>query len=231
MTAAPTTTDLVTVPLDRLISDPDDQPRIAGLLESHIRLLMEGGADAWPPLLVRPNPDGAFSVIDGAHRLEAARRLNVAALPCLVSPEAGYGEAIAANLRHGLPLAIADRKEAARWWTEQDPNLSLREIGRRCGLSDKTAKKAIESGDSGSEPAPRPAPDPIRRLVALAHDAYSGRHGRSRFGFGGDGNPRAFRQAIEAYDDDDRQAVARALSAFGAACVEASRPFISGDHR
>lgn len=228
MTAALTTTDLVTVPLDRLIPNREYQPRAAGLSEAHVRLLMETGADTFPPLLVSPNADGTFDVLDGFHRLDAARRLNVAALPCLVSPEAGYGEAVAANLRHGLPLSMADRKDAARWYSVWEPDLSYREIGRRCGLSDKTVKRAIETGDSESEPSPRNAPDPIERLVTLAYRTYTDRHGRTLFGLGGDGNPKAFRREIETYPEDERPAVARALTAFGQACVTASQLYSNG---
>ncbi len=229
MTAAPTTTDLVTVPLDRLVANPNYQPRAAGLSASHVRLLMETGADAFPPLLVAPNADGTFDVIDGFHRLEAARRLNVAALPCLVSPEADYGEAVAANLRHGLSLSMADRKDAARWWADHAKDLSYREIGRRCGLSDKTAKRAVESSGEESKPSSRSSTDPIERLVSLTYRTYTDRHGWKRFGFGGDGNQKAFRREIETYPEDERTAVARALSAFGQACLEASQLYSSGN--
>lgn len=230
------TTDLnagtaLTIPLDRLIPNPDYQPRAAGLSEAHLRLLVESGADVFPPLLVSPNADGTFDVLDGFHRLEAARRLSVAALPCLVSPEAGYGEAVAANLRHGLPLSMADRKDAARWWADHEPDLSYREIGRRCGLSDKTVKRAVESDDDDTGPSSRTAPEPIERLVTLVYQTYRDRHGRTLFGLGGDGNPKAFRREIETYPEDERHAVARALSAFGQACVAASQPYSSGDHR
>lgn len=231
MTAAPLTTELVTIPLERLIANSDYQPRAAGLSEAHVRLLIESGTDAFPPLLVTPNADGTFTVLDGFHRVAAARRLDVAALPCIVSPEAGFGDAVAANLHHGLPLSMTDRKDAARWWVEQEPDLSYREIGRRCGLSDKTAKRAIEADADHSEPLPRPAPDPIERLVALAYRTYADRLGRTLLGLGGDGNPKAFRREIETYSEDERPAVARALSAFGEACVSASKPYLSGDRR
>ena len=170
------------IPLDRLAPNLDYQPRALGLSAAHVRLLMESGADTFPPLLVTPNDAGGFDILDGFHRLEAARRLDMPALPCVVSGDGGYGEAVLANLRHGLPLAMDDRKDAARWWADRDPDLSFREIGRRCGLSDKTVKRAIESGDDGhrtggtsdARPYPatgdarlrrlprRPRPNPVR---------------------------------------------------------------------
>lgn len=229
--AAAATADPVAIPLDRLMPNPDYQPREHGLSAAHVRLLMESGADSFPPLLVTPNDAGGFDVLDGFHRLEAARRLDVPALPCVVSGDGGYAEAVLANLRHGLPLAMADRKDAARWWADREPNLSFREIARRCGLSDKTAKRAIEAPDDESDPAERPAPDPIRRLVTLAYDAYRDGHGRTLFGLGGDGSPRVFRRQIETYAYEERPAVAHALAAFGQACIDAAKPYERGDRR
>lgn len=162
-------------------------------------------------------------MLDGFHRLEAAHRLGLAALSCVVAPGAGYGEAVAANLRHGLPLSMTDRKDAARWWADHAPGLSYREIGRRVGLSDKTAKAAIEAPERAD--APHPKPDPIGRLVGLAFDTYRGGHGRRFLGMGKDADAGAFRRRIEEYDDDERPRVAEALNAFGRAIVAAAESY------
>lgn len=216
--------DPVPIPLDRLIPNADYQPRGGGLSESHVRLLMESDPAGWTPLLVSPADDGRYDVIDGFHRLEAAGRLGLTTLACAVAPGAGYPEAVAANLAHGLPLGMTDRKDAARWHAENAPGLSYREIGRRCGLSDKTAKRAVEEGP-GAE-SPQSGPDPIRSLVRAAYRAYSDGAARSLFGFGKGASPAAFRRRIEEYDDDDRPKVAAALAAFGRAIVAAADTYL-----
>jgi len=215
----------VPIPLARLIPNPDYQPRAGGLSEPHLRLLLESDPATWPPLLVSPTDADNFDILDGFHRHEAARRVGLPAVSCVVAPGAGYPEAVAANLRHGLPLSMADRKDAARWWAEHVPGLSYREIGRRVGLSDKTAKAAIEAPERAENPRPRA--DPIRRLVGLTVDAYQGGHGRRFLGMGKEADAGAFRRRIEEYDDDERPKVARALAAFGRAIAAAAEPYLS----
>jgi len=217
----------VMIPLDRITPNEDYQPRNAGLSERHIQLLMESDPATWSPLTVAPDGD-AYVPIDGFHRIEAGHRLGLAALPCVVVPGAGYPEAVAANLRHGLPLSMADRKEAARWWAEEEPNLSYREIGRRTGLSDKTVKQAVESTAAHTAKSP---PDPIRRLVTLAYRTYSDHHGRTLLGLGKAGNAAAFRRAIETFPENKQTDVAQALDAFGSAIVAASQHYMSGSDR
>ncbi|MDP9357435.1 MAG: ParB N-terminal domain-containing protein [Chloroflexota bacterium] len=218
------------IPLDRIRANEDYQPRLGGLSERHVRLLLEGDPAAWPPALVTPNDLGGFDLVDGFHRLEAARRLGLPALRCRVDPDAGYFAAVAANLAHGLPLALADRKAAARWLAEQVPGLSLREIGRRVGLNHETVKRAVEEGEpeAGDDRQSR-RPDPIGRLVRQVERAYAGGYGRSWGGFGKAGNAKPFRQELERYAEEDRPAVARAMDAFGRAIVDAAAPFLPPD--
>jgi hypothetical protein len=221
----------VPVPLARLRANEDYQPRVDGIDERHVRLLMATDPTTWPPLGVTPNDIGGFDVFDGFTRYEVGRRKGLAELLCVVVPGAGYPEAFAANLAHGLPLSLEDRKAYARWVREEEPGLSLREIGRRCGLHHETVRKALEGGE---EPATggqnrQASPDPIPRLVGQVVRAYDGGHGRTWFGLGRDGSPKPFRAAIDTYAEDDRPAVARALAAFGRACVAAAAPFVGGD--
>lgn len=200
---------------------------MGGLSKPHVRLLMEAGPDAWPALTAAPADDRFYDVTDGAHRLEASRRLNLASLPCVVVPGAGYPEADASNLNHGMPLSMADRKEAARWWAHEALGLSFREIGRRCGLNHETANKAIEAGDATAPAGENRQSDPILRLVGLAFGAYRGGAGRSVLGFGMAGSAAAFCRQIDAYDDDERPKVAEALAAFGRAIVAATDPYLA----
>jgi hypothetical protein len=226
-TNVPAPDDVVRVPLSRLVRNPDYQPRRKGISEAHVRLLMEAGPETWEPITVAPVDGGRFDVIDGNHRVAAGIRLKLAALPCHLVPGAGYPEAVAANLAHGLPLTLADRKDFARWLTQQQPGLSLREIGRRCGLNHATVKRAIQDGAEGGEHHQRSRPDPIGRLVSHVYRTYADGNGRTWLGIGREGNPKPFRRAIEAYREEDRAAIARAMHAFGRACVTAAEPFLS----
>jgi len=218
-----------TIPLAAIVADEDYQPRRA-LNGAHVRQLMATEPDAWPPVLVTPH-DGAYILIDGFHRLEAASRLGRETLVCTVVPGAGYPEAFAANMAHGLTLTIDERKDFVRLLADDEPGLSYRELGRRSGLNHETVKRALTEGVDPDPAAPRPRtkPDPIAKLVQSVVTAYDAGHGRTWLGFGRDGSPSAFRAEIAAYAEEDQPDVARAILAFGHACVEAAQPFLSGE--
>jgi ParB-like chromosome segregation protein Spo0J len=205
-----------TLPITQLIPDERYQPR-DGRSEAHVRLLMASDPATWPPLTVSPTGDGAFVIIDGFHRWEAASRLGLDALPCRVVPDAGYPEAFAANLSHGLPLSLAERKAFARWLAVEEPWLSYRELARRSGLSDKTIKRALIEEERAE--SPHSAPTPMARLVGQVYRLFDGDsidvHG--------------LRTEIAAYDDEWQPEVARALLTVGHACVAAAQPYLAGE--
>jgi len=218
-----------TIPLAAIVADEDYQPRRAAN-EAHVRQLMASEPETWPPVLVTPH-DGAYILIDGFHRLEAATRLGRETLVCTVAPGVGYPEAFAANMTHGLTLTIDERKDFVRWLAEEEPGLSYRELGRQSGLNHETVKRALAEGEEpeSTAPRPRPAADPIAKLVRTVVTTYDAGYGRTHLGFGRDGNPNAFRAEIAAYAEADQSDVARAVLAFGHACVEAAQPFLSGE--
>jgi len=122
--------------------------RSGGLDERHVELLMEC-VDTWPPIVVWGDD---LVVVDGCHRVEAARRLghqSVVGLRFLGSPEEAFIEAIRRNVSHGLPLSVADRRRAARRVLLRNPNWSDRRIASLCGLSDKTVGRIRRVGSSG----------------------------------------------------------------------------------
>ena len=111
--------------------------RSSGVDESHVNLLVNVG-DQLPPILVQA---GSMRVIDGAHRVRAARlsgksRIDVQLLD--IDDTEAFTVSITANVRHGLPLSLADRKQAAVRLAHLRPTLSDRAIGRTCGLTGKT---------------------------------------------------------------------------------------------
>lgn len=198
------------IPLSQIDPDSSLQVRASGISEAHVHLLMESNPDEWPPCIVAPMGDGTFGLVDGEHRFTAAQRLDLPALRCFVIEGAGYAEAIAANIRHGLPLSKADRKDAARWYAYYHPDMSWLEISRRVGLSDKTVKAAVTKADQ--QPSERRKPSPMSRLVMTAWQLYD------------DPNLSTddLIDALDSFDADDRPFAAAAFDVIGHAMIEAA---------
>ena len=113
------------------------------LNQEHVEALVL--AEAFSPIVV-----GSFStsdgrsklfVVDGHHRLEAAKRMGHETIEArvfkgTVSEAVDY--AYQSNLRNGLPLTLPEKKSYALKLLSEEPGLSDREIGRRVGLDNKT---------------------------------------------------------------------------------------------
>ena len=114
--------------------------RPGGLCEEQVeRLVLLGGV--WPPILV-DQADGR--VIDGAHRVAAARRLGLARLPVEWfdgRPDEAFVEFVRRNVTQGLVLSIAERKQAALRILEDHPIWSDRRVAELCALSPKTVAR------------------------------------------------------------------------------------------
>jgi ParB-like chromosome segregation protein Spo0J len=116
---------------------PADSPRLNGISQRHAEVLAES-EDELPAILVQK---GTMRVIDGMHRVLAARlrgRDNIAVRFADVDDDAAFLLAVEANIAHGLPLSLADRKAAASRIIEVKPYWSDRAIARASGLSWKT---------------------------------------------------------------------------------------------
>ncbi len=116
---------------------PADSPRLLGIDEEHIHRLAEMETTL-PPILVHRD---TMRVIDGMHRLRAAmmtgkREIQVEFFDG--SEEEAFIQAVRANIVHGLPLTLADRRAAASRILSTHAHLSDRAIGAYTGLSDKT---------------------------------------------------------------------------------------------
>jgi ParB-like chromosome segregation protein Spo0J len=203
---------VVAIPLGNLVPNPVYQPRglsdpvgdgvddperwLAGLDLDQLESLRASQQQMWPPLLVTPSEHqiGRYDLLDGFHRYAVARERAQAehpenwheiAIPCRIIADGGVDTAIAANIRHGLPLSLADRKAAARLFHQLDTELSYRQIAAKVGLSDKTVKAALmrqngaeypHLGEGDAAPVAR-SPDPIQKLVKLALAASNERTG------------------------------------------------------
>jgi ParB-like chromosome segregation protein Spo0J len=135
------------VPIEML--KEGDSPRRAGADEEHVRLLLELPADL-PPLAVQRS---TMRVIDGMHRLRVARLRGDRAVQVRYvtgSDDEVFVLAVEANVAHGLPLTLDDRRAAATRIVHAFPHWSDREIARRAGLSPATvARLRAEVGADG----------------------------------------------------------------------------------
>jgi ParB-like chromosome segregation protein Spo0J len=144
-------------------------PRRGGLQFDHIKTLAELGG-CWPPILVSRRDN---QVIDGLHRLEAARLLGHPTIVAKLfdgSEDEAYVAAIKCNVEHGLPLTLAERKDGANHILRVHPSWSDRRIASICGLSPATlgTLRARIRTDSGLNPQD------------TAGERRIGRDGRSR---------------------------------------------------
>ena len=119
-----------------------------------------------PPILVQRN---SLRVIDGTHRLEAAKArgekfIRARVINC--TDNDAFILAVKANTLHGLPLSRADRVSSARRILDWHPDWSDRAIGIATGLSAKTvAGIRRESADEIQQFTKRLGRDGKRRPV------------------------------------------------------------------
>jgi ParB-like chromosome segregation protein Spo0J len=160
------------VPVDSLRSGTS--PRLSGEDPDHVRVLAESFADL-PPITVHRE---TMRVIDGVHRLRAARLRNQRQIRVHYftgTEEEAFVLAVRANTSHGLPLTSADRRAAARRIIAARPEWSDRRVGAVAGLSGPAVaalrKRVLPaSADAGTrvgrDGRARPLNSCERRLVA-----------------------------------------------------------------
>jgi hypothetical protein len=114
-----------------------DSPRLNGEDLDHVGVLAEEGV-CWPPIVVHRQ---SMRVIDGMHRLRAAQLRG----QVWVEVEFFDGDeleafvlGVRANVAHGLPLTLADRRAAAGRILGWVPDRSDRWIGEVTGLAPAT---------------------------------------------------------------------------------------------
>ncbi|MFI0712167.1 hypothetical protein ACH4SK_16180 [Streptomyces inhibens] len=140
-------------PIDSLLLA--DSPRKNGLDQEHVRLLAEAGGEL-PPVLVHR---ATMRVVDGMHRLHAAvmRGHDSIDVEFFDGAESEiFLQAVWANVVHGLPLSLQDRKSAAVRLIRTHAELSDRALARATGLSPKTVGGIRRrSGEENAHPNKR----------------------------------------------------------------------------
>ena len=113
--------------------------------------LMKDGVQ-FPPILVGefvgyngPSPDPTYFLLDGFHRLEAAKRVGKTAMIVNVAQVSSNADkietALRANSQHGLPLTAEERRRAAMFLIRWYQNETLQKLARRCGVSKSTVAR------------------------------------------------------------------------------------------
>jgi hypothetical protein len=128
----------------------DGSPRLKGESQAHVQRLAEVGGGL-PPILVHRQ---SMRVLDGMHRVRAAIVRGDSAIEAVFfdgDADAAFVEAVRANVTHGLPLTLADRKAAARRIAQRFPQWSDRAVAAASGLSPATVCSLRErvTEDSG----------------------------------------------------------------------------------
>ncbi|MER7760781.1 ParB N-terminal domain-containing protein [Streptomyces sp. NPDC097619] len=145
----PSAHDTHRVPIADLL--PADSPRLGGIDKSHVRRLAAVFA-ALPPVLVHRT---TMRVVDGMHRIHAAslKGLDTIEVRYLDAAEDQvFLRSVAANLAHGLPLSVAERKTAAARILASHPSLSDRAVASYVGLDAKTVAGVRVCSAAGSPP-------------------------------------------------------------------------------
>ena len=138
----------VLVSLSSLV--PADSPRLQGLNAAHAEALAEVDQEL-PPILVQRSTK---QVIDGMHRVGAARlrgQDKILAQFFDGGKDEAFLLAVTTNIKHGLPLTLADRRAAAARIIRLRPDVSDRWIADVAGLAAKTVA-AIRQRVTGSGP-------------------------------------------------------------------------------
>jgi hypothetical protein len=151
-----------------------ESPRLAGENAEHIKLL--AATEDVPPILVHRR---TMRVIDGAHRLQAARLRGDETIAVRFfdgDDSEAYLLAVDANIKHGLPLSQADREAAAVRILALYPLWSDRAVAAAAGLSATTVgmirRRQLRPADSdnrvGRDGKTRPVDGAAGRLRASA---------------------------------------------------------------
>lgn len=123
---------------------PADSPRLSGEDLEHVRTLAESAA-VLPPIIAHR---ASMRVIDGMHRLHAAAIRGYARVGVrfyVGDAEDAFVLAVRTNVQHGLPLSLADRRQAAARIIGSHPEWSDRAVASVTGLAPKTVSSVRRS--------------------------------------------------------------------------------------
>lgn len=121
-------------------------PRQEKVDQGHVQALLEV-IDRLPPIIVDKR---SMRVLDGVHRLEAAKRAGRAEVPAIFfsgTETEALVVAVQANIRHGKPLSRAERQAAAAALLRRCPERSDRWVAEVCGLAHSTVARVRQAAN------------------------------------------------------------------------------------
>ncbi len=137
--------------VSQILIHPDIQVRIATNDEAVARYadLYAEGEDLPPVRVCKSTKDGKTYLIDGHHRLLAAKAAQMSMIPAAFIGELTLSdmisESIRANCRQGLALSKADRKRAAEMLCKYYPQMTVRAVAERVGLSKSLVAEVLSA--------------------------------------------------------------------------------------
>lgn len=147
--SAPDTQGITLVPVASLL--PGDTPRLQGVDITHAEMLADLENEL-PPILVQRS---SMRVIDGMHRLHAAQlcgRKSVRVQFCDCDEDEAFLLAVVANVTHGMPLTLTEKRAAGARIVRMRPDASDRWIAQVSGLAAATIA-AIRQANMDQAPA------------------------------------------------------------------------------
>ena len=143
-----------------------DTPRLSGESLEHVQTLA-ATQSRLPPIIVHRQ---TMHVIDGMHRIRAAKLKGQDSITVQFfegSDADAFVLAVRANVSHGLPLPLADRKAAVARIIESHPHWADRMIAQVTGLAARTVaeirKRSEEPGQAEHQARPRRPAAPCQR--------------------------------------------------------------------
>ena len=133
------------ISLDQIVWDPKVYPRMkwsTATIERYAEALEAG--DEFPPLVLE---EGTNRLLDGKHRLEAYKKVEMAEVPVEwhTVPEGMSAKYYAATLSaaHGDRLSYTDLKALAEEEFTANPSMSAADWGRRLGVPERTVQRWV----------------------------------------------------------------------------------------
>lgn len=192
--------EVVLIPVDSVSTD--QQVRVAGVNEDHVAALSETPDDL-PPIVVNRR---SMQVVDGAHRLRAARERGAQSIRAVLvdgDDVSTFVLAVRLNAQHGLPLSRRDRAAAVDRLLVSFPHWSDRRVAVIAGVAHTTVATR-------------------RRSTGRTHQSTVGRDGRVRPRDSSPARRRAERMVTERPDASIRE-IARSVGVSPATVLDVRR--------